>query len=52
MNTRGGSFSPLLLNHVGMLNDHAIKHLQHMNQVPPSAPRQGMSYMQAKSYLA
>jgi hypothetical protein len=45
-------FAPLLLDHVGGLNDHNVKHLQHTNQIPPAVPRQGISYLQAKSYLA
>jgi hypothetical protein len=48
--TRRGVFAPLLLDNVGGLNDHVIKHLQHLNQLPPSVPRQGVSYLQAKSY--
>ena len=50
-NSTKGLFSPLLLDNVNGLNEHAIKHLQHTNQIPPAAPRQGISYLQAKSYL-
>jgi hypothetical protein len=50
--TRRGVFAPLLLDHIGGLNDHNVKHLQHTNQIPPAVPRQGISYLQAKSYLA
>ncbi len=46
-----GLFSPVFTSNIG-LNERAIKHLQHLNQVPPSAPRQGVSYFQAKNYLA
>ena len=44
-------FTPVFTSNLG-LNEHAIKHLQHLNQVPPSAPRQGVTYFQAKNYLA
>ena len=47
-----GLFAPLLLDNVNGLSEHTIKHLQHTNQIPPAAPRQGISYLQAKSYLA
>ncbi len=46
-----GLFTPVFTSNVG-LNEHAIKHLQHLNQIPVSAPRQGVSYFQAKKYLA
>lgn len=53
MNKTGKSlFAPILVNNVGGLNEHTIKHLQHLNQVPPSAPRQGVSYTESKNYLA
>ena len=51
INSRKGLFTPVFTSNIG-LNEHAIKHLQHLNQVPPSAPRQGVSYFQAKNYLA
>lgn len=51
INSGKGLFTPVFTSNIG-LNEHAIKHLQHLNQVPPSAPRQGVSYFQAKNYLA
>jgi len=51
INSRKGLFTPVFTSNID-LNEHAIKHLQHLNQVPPSAPRQGVSYFQAKNYLA
>lgn len=47
---RRGVFTPIFLNNIG-LADHTIKHLQHMNQIPPSAPRQGSTYLDVKKYL-
>ena len=46
-----GLFTPVFTSNIG-LNERAIKHLQHLNQIPISAPRQGVSYFQAKKYLA
>jgi len=51
INSGKGVFTPVFTTNVD-LSDRTIKHLQHLNQVPPSAPRQGTSYFQAKNYLA
>ncbi len=48
--SKKGTFAPVLIDNIG-LGEHSIKHLQHLNQVPPSVPRQGVSYFQAKAYL-
>lgn len=50
-NSNKGVFAPVLVTNIG-LSEHNIKHLQHLNQIPPSAPRQGTNYFQAKNYLA
>ena len=49
--TAKARFIPVYLNNVG-LSDHSIRHLQHLNQIPPSVPKQGVHYFQAKQYLA
>ena len=51
INSGKSLFTPVFTSNLG-LNEHAIKHLQNLNQIPPSKTRKNVSYFQAKNYLA
>ncbi len=43
-----GVFSPFMLTNT-TLNTYLVKHLHHYNQIPRTAPKQGLTYLQSRT---